>query len=54
MKFTDAEKELFRKMGRKGGKNRMAQMTAKQRIQLARKAIKARWDKAKAAAATDA
>lgn len=36
--------ELGRKGGRKGGKARAANMTAKQRSEAARRAAKARWD----------
>lgn len=35
-------------MGKKGGKSRQASMSAAQRSELARKAAKARWKKAKA------
>ena len=34
-------------LGRKGGKARLKTMTKKQRSELAKKAIKARWDKVK-------
>ncbi len=38
---------LGRKGGKKGGKNRMAALTPKQRKELARKAARARWAKRK-------
>jgi hypothetical protein len=46
----DADKDqaavtLGRKGGLKGGKARAAKMTAEQRVEVARKAAKARWDK---------
>jgi hypothetical protein len=43
--------EYFSKLGKKGGKKggpaRAAKLTAEQRSESARKAVKARWDKAK-------
>jgi len=34
-------------LGRKGGKARLRTMTAEQRSEIARKAVQARWEKAK-------
>lgn len=38
---------LGRKGGKKGGKARMAKLTAAERSELARRAIRARWDRVK-------
>ena len=42
---SQAAVELGRKGGLKGGKARAAKMTAEERVETARKAAKARWDK---------
>ncbi len=39
--------ELFREWGRQGGRARAAKLSAKRRRELARKAVAARWAKAK-------
>jgi len=49
--LTKKEREIFRRMGRKGGKNKAAKMTAAERSALGKKAINARWKKAREAAA---
>ena len=41
MKFTDAERQLMRKLGSRGGHKAAANMTAKQRRQRALKASRA-------------
>ena len=43
--------EFFRKTGAQGGKARAAKMTKKQRSESARKAVQARWKKARTAKA---
>jgi hypothetical protein len=40
--------EFFRKTGAQGGKKRAAGMTQKERSESARKAVRARWKKARA------
>ncbi len=40
--------EFFKKTGAQGGKKRAAGMTQKERSESARKAVQARWKKAKA------
>lgn len=47
MKYTKLERELFRKLGSRGGKMRTKTMTPKQRSAAARKAVNARWSQAK-------
>jgi hypothetical protein len=39
--------KAFKNWGRSGGKKRAKQLTAAQRSEIARKAVRARWDKAK-------
>jgi hypothetical protein len=48
--LTDVE-EMWRKTGSAGGKKRMSQLTKAERSELGRKAVQARWKKAKAAKA---
>ncbi len=47
-KMPEAVLEYFRAQGRIGGKMRTDSMTAEERSELARKAVQARWAKAKA------
>lgn len=49
MKTPENVKEFLRKIGRKGGKASRAALTPEQRSEQARRAIKARWAKAKEA-----
>jgi len=44
--------EFFRKTGKIGGKTRAANMSAEERSEQARKAVQARWAKAKLSATT--
>lgn len=48
MKLPKEARELFKAFGKEGGKKRNARMSAKRRSELARKAVQARWAKAKA------
>jgi hypothetical protein len=50
MRLTKAQRDPFRKAGKRGGKARAANMTPEARIESARMAAKARWEKAKATA----
>lgn len=50
MKLPDEIREYFRKQGATGGKTRAENLTAEQRSELARKAVNARWAKAKKSA----
>src|SRR4051794_31193341 len=50
---SEAAKELGRRGGLKGGKARAAKLTSEQRSEQARKAVQARWAKAKALRSTD-
>ena len=43
--LPEAALEFFRKMGRKGGRQRAANLTAEQRSEQARRAVQARWAK---------
>jgi len=43
--LPEAALEFFRKKGRKGGRQRAANLTAEQRSEQARKAVQARWAK---------
>lgn len=47
MTFTAEEMAVFRKVGAMGGRQRAANLTAKQLSDGGKKAIKARWDKSK-------
>ena len=44
MKLTKAEKALFSRMGKIGGKLRAAKLSPERRIQIARQAARSRWD----------
>lgn len=44
-KMPEAVLEFFKKTGSIGGRNRAANMTAEQRSEQARKAVRARWAK---------
>jgi hypothetical protein len=47
-KLSEEIREYFRKQGSIGGKKRSDSLTAEQRSELARKAVQARWARAKA------
>jgi hypothetical protein len=47
MKLPEAALEFFRKTGRKGGLQRAANLTQKERTEQARNAVQARWAKQK-------
>ena len=44
MQFTDAERAIFGRIGKEGGKARAKALTRPQRKAIAKKAAKARWD----------
>lgn len=44
-KLPEAALEFFREKGRKGGRQRAANLTSEQRSEQARKAVQARWAK---------
>jgi hypothetical protein len=46
-KLSEEIREYFRKQGSIGGKKRSESLTAEQRRELARKAVQARWAKAR-------
>jgi hypothetical protein len=45
MKLSKAALDAFRKLGKEGGKKRAANLTAKRRKELAKRAARARWAK---------
>lgn len=45
MRLSKAEREIFKKMGLRGGLARAKSLSAKQKSEQARKAAKARWGK---------
>ena len=47
MALTKEAREYFAKEGRRGGKARAANLTKQERSDIARKAVQARWNKAK-------
>jgi hypothetical protein len=50
MKLPEEIREFFRRQGARGGKTRARNLTAEQRSEGARRAVQARWAKAKAEA----